>query len=303
VADGVLRIGELSRRTGVSVDLLRAWERRYGLLRPTRTDGGFRLYSGEDLARLRLMQHYLDKGLSAAQAAALVEEAQTAAFDSNPGIPPADVRKALTVLHESLERFEDAPADRVLERLLALFAPGAVLRDVVLPYLRGLGDRWACGEATIAQEHFATGFLEAWMLSMARGWGNPREHRALLACLPGERHVLGLIAFGLALRDLGWQIIYLGPDTPLTAVERAASSVTPDVVVLTATRTAIWDQARDALEDLARRRPLAVGGAGVAGQVAGPRILPADPLVAAHALTAGAAATTIGRTGPDSSAG
>src|SRR3954454_5626406 len=59
---------------------------------------------------------------------------------------------------------------RTLERLLGVFAAGAVLRDVVLPYLREVGERWACGEATIAQEHFASNFLEGWMQTMARGW-------------------------------------------------------------------------------------------------------------------------------------
>src|SRR5829696_9445111 len=65
----VLRIGELSRRLGVSDHVLRAWERRYGLLRPVRTAGGFRLYSEADLERVRRMQAHLAEGLSPAQAA------------------------------------------------------------------------------------------------------------------------------------------------------------------------------------------------------------------------------------------
>jgi DNA-binding transcriptional MerR regulator len=150
-AEGLLRIGELSRRTGVSVDVIRAWERRYGLLRPGRTDGGFRVYSVDDIARLRLMRHYLAEGIPTAQAAALVHRVQTAALDANPGVPPGDVRKALRLLRDSLESFNDAPADRMLERLLGVFSPAAVLRDVVLPYLRELGKRWECGVATVAQ--------------------------------------------------------------------------------------------------------------------------------------------------------
>jgi DNA-binding transcriptional MerR regulator len=288
MAEALLRIGELSRRTGLSPDVIRAWERRYDLLQPARTSGGFRLYSASDLARLRLMQHYLGTGLPTAQAAGLVHRVQTAALDSNPGLPPGDVEKALAVLCESLERFDDAPAGRVLDRLLGVFSPGAVLRDVVLPYLRGVGERWQCGHATVAQEHFASAFIEAWMLSLSRVWGRSGGHRAVLACVPGERHTLGLLACGLALRDLGWRITYLGADTPVTALDEATEAVGGDVVVLSCALPATLAAAAPGLRDLTRRRALAIGGAGAADARLSwltSRVLPADPIVAAHALT------------------
>src|SRR3954469_26072832 len=289
VAESLLRIGELSRRSGFSADVIRAWERRYDLLRPTRSDGGFRLYSADDIARLRLMRHYLGRGIPTAQAAGLVHRVQTAALDANPGVPPGDVRKALRVLRESLERFEDGPADRALQRLLGVFTPGAVLRDVVLPYLRELGERWECGEATIAQEHFASAFLEGWLLTMARGWSRSGPYRAVLACVLGERHKLGLIAFGLALRDLGWRVTYLGADAPVPAVDHAARAVAANVIVLSATLPDTLAAAADDIRDLARDHPVAVGGAGAGADRSSwlaPRTLPTDPIVAAHALTA-----------------
>ena len=287
--DGVLRIGELSRRTGLSTDVIRAWERRYDLLRPSRTDGGYRQYSADDISRVRLMQHYRARGLPNAQAAGIVHRVQTAAFDANPGVPPGDARKALRVLRGSLESFDDGPADRVLERLLGVFAAGAVLRDIVLPYLREMGERWACGEATIAQEHFASSFLEGWMLTMARGWSRSGPYRAVLACAPGERHTLGLIAFGLALRDLGWRITYLGADAPVHAVEHAAGAVAADVVVLSAALPGTVAAGRADIRELARTHAVALGGAGVIDNRAAwlaTRTLPADMLVAAQALTA-----------------
>jgi len=289
VNDPLLRIGELSRRTGLSADVIRAWERRYDLLQPQRSDGGFRLYGVDDLSRLRLMQHFLGRGLPAAQAAGLVHRVQTAAFDTNPGVPEADARRALHVLRTSLESFDEAPAERLLQRLLGVCAPGAVLRDVVLPYLFEVGERWERGEATIAQEHFASSFLEGWLLTMARGWGQSGGRRALLACMRGERHVLGLISFGLALHDLGWRITYLGADTPLDAIACAAEAVDADVVVVAATLPAALTGALDDLRALADRHPLAIGGSAAVG--AGEpwlsdRTLPADPLVAAQALAA-----------------
>lgn len=287
--DDLLRIGELSRRSGVSVDSIRAWERRYALLRPSRTDGGYRLYSSDDVSRLALMLHYLGRGLPAAQAAGLVQRVQVAAFDADLTLPAGDARKALRVLQASLEEFDDGPAVRMLERLGGVFATGAILRDVVLPFARGLGQRWERGEVTIAQEHFATSFLEGWMLAMARGWGRSGRYRAVLACLPGERHTLGLLAFGLALRELDWRVTYLGADTPLRAAESAAEAVAADVMVLTGALPAAIHASSTELEHLMRRRAVAIGGAGArAARVDWllPRTLPEDPLVAAHALTA-----------------
>ncbi len=139
VSDGLFRIGELSRRTGVSADVIRAWERRYGVLQPARSASNFRLYSTDDLARLRLMRHYVEQNVAPSRAAELVRQARSAALEHNRGIPPAEVRKALDALQGSLERFDAAPADRLLRRLTALFTPAVILRDVVLPYLRELG--------------------------------------------------------------------------------------------------------------------------------------------------------------------
>ena len=234
------------------------------------------------------MRHYLRTGVPAAQAAALVREGRTAAPGSNPGVPSGDVRKALEILHRSLERFDDGPADRALGRLLGVFAPGVVLRDVVLPFLRELGERWARGEVGVAEEHFASGYLEGWMLSLGRGAGQAGRRRAVLACVPGERHTLGLIAFGVALRDLGWRVTYLGADTPLPALDRAARATGAEVIVLAAAMATTFGAAAAAVEDLAGRRPVRIGGAGAAdarlGWVA-ERLLPADPVAAAQALS------------------
>jgi DNA-binding transcriptional MerR regulator/methylmalonyl-CoA mutase cobalamin-binding subunit len=289
MSEGMLRIGELSRRTGVSTDAIRAWERRYDLLRPARTAGNFRLYSAGDISRLRLMRHYLGNGVPAAQAAALVHRVQSAAVVANPGIPRGDVRSALSVLRAGLESFDDGPPGRVLERLLGVFTAGAVLRDVVLPYLRSLGDRWACGEATIAQEHFASAFIESWMLGMARRWSRSGARKAVLACVPGERHTLGLLAAGLALHDLDWRITYLGPDTPVHAVAQVAAATEPDAIVLSCTLPSHWAGVRADVRRLLGVHPVMLGGAAVAGDRShwtASRCLPVDPIVAAQALTA-----------------
>ena len=206
---GHLRIGELSRRTGTSVDLLRAWEKRYGLLEPDRSEGGFRLYSDEDVGRVRTMQGHLAAGLAAKEAARRALEEPGSETDGVQLV--AQSRRELA---DALAGFSEGRANAVLDRLLAALSVDAVLRDVVLPYLHDLGEAWERGEASIAQEHFASNVLRGRLLGLGRGWGEGSGPHALLACPPREQHDLGLIAFGLALRNRGWRITYLGPGHP-----------------------------------------------------------------------------------------
>ena len=222
------------------------------------------------------------------RAAELVREASMTAFDENPGIPPGDIDDVMSVLRVALERFDSEPAEAHLQRLSRIFTPGVILRDVVLPFLREVGERWECGEATIAQEHFASCFLESWMLGRARGWGRAGARRAVLACIPGEHHALGLIAFGVALRELNWSITFLGRDTPVGSVRRAAEAVEPDAVVLAGVMPEALAIASDDIAGLAADRTVLLGGAMTATYTLGDadvQILPADLLAAAKALT------------------
>jgi methanogenic corrinoid protein MtbC1 len=279
---GLLRIGELSRRSGVSPELLRAWERRYGLLRPTRSPGGLRLYSADDLERVRLMQHHLARGLAAAEAATLASEQPAASVD--PGALLSDTKQELA---DALAAFDEAHAHAVLDSLLAATTVETVLAEVVLPYLHQLGELWERGEATVAQEHFASGLLRGRLLGLARGWGRGLGPRIVLACAPGEQHDLGLIAFGLALRARGWRIVYLGADTPLSSVADAAHAADAVFVVISTVTNVRFESHRDELRELGRKHRLCLGGAGAAGVALGidAEILPGDPVAEADRLT------------------
>ena len=233
VPAALLRIGELGRRHGVSPDLLRVWERRYGLLTPERSPGGFRLYTADDDARVREMRRHLGQGYSAAVAARMVLDApaQTPVLDRETAIATA-----LADLGRELEAFHDVEAQAVLDRLLATFSVEVVLRDVVLPYVRSIGDRWEDGTLTIAQEHFASAVLRGRLLGLARGFDVGSGPRALLACPSGEYHDLGLLCFGIGLREHGWRVTYLGADTPIDTLRDTAMRLEPDLVVLCAER-------------------------------------------------------------------
>ena len=257
---GLLRIGELSRRSGVSPELLRAWERRYGLLRPTRSPGGLRLYSADDLGRVREMQQHLAGGLAAAEAAALAGQSES---DAVPSLRVPDTARA--ELAAALDAFDEPRAQSTLDQLLSEVTVESVLSDVILPYLEDLGERWERGEATVAQEHFSTTILRGRLLGLARGWGRGVGPLALLACLPGERHELGLMAFGLALRSHGWRVAYFGGDTPFQTIDEAAGALEPSLIVLSAVTSDRVQAALPQLQALTRRYRVALGGGGVAG--------------------------------------
>jgi MerR family transcriptional regulator, light-induced transcriptional regulator len=283
IEGGPLRIGELSRRSGVSPELLRAWERRYGLLRPTRSPGGLRLYSADDLTRVHAMQHHLADGLAAAEAAALATRPQEgAALES--AVSPAVARRELD---EALTSFDEARSQAVIDSLLARLSVDTFLRDIVVPYLHDLGDRWERDEVSVAQEHFASSLLRGRLLGLARGWGRGLGPCVVLACAPGEQHDLGLIAFGLALRQRGWRIVYLGSDTPLDTVADAARALDPEFVVISAVGSRAFRTHRAELARLARDYRVCLGGAGAAkaGIDADVLVLGGGPVDEAERLT------------------
>src|SRR5581483_1461072 len=267
--------------SGVSRELLRAWERRYGLLQPTRSAGGLRLYSPDDLARVQAMQRHLADGFAAAEAAALAT--RTAAHTNDEIATPTGKDE----LAAALARFDDGAAHAVFDALLARLSIDAILRDVIVPYLHELGERWERNEVSIAQEHFASTLLRGRLLGLARGWGRGVGPAAVLACAPGEQHDLGLLAFGLALRARGWRIVYLGADTPIASVADAARSCSPAVVVVSAVDARALRRHADELRQLARDTRVCLGGAGAAKAPAGPDLLrlTGDPVEEAEQLT------------------
>jgi methanogenic corrinoid protein MtbC1 len=248
-----------------------------------RSTGGLRLYTSDDLERVTRMQQHLADGLAAAEAAALASEvsAETEglAFDA------AAVRHDLGA---ALESFDEAYAQAVLDSLLSMTTLDIVLAEVVLPYLHELGERWERGEVSVAQEHFASAVLRGRLLGLARGWGRGFGPRALLACLPGEQHDLGLIAFGLALRARGWRIAYLGGDMPIESVSGAAHAVDPAFVVLSAVDAESFRRFAAELRALAREHRTCIGGAGAREAEAaaiGATLLSGGPVEEADRLT------------------
>jgi DNA-binding transcriptional MerR regulator len=256
---GALRIGEFARRVGVTPELLRAWEQRYGLLQPIRSDGGYRLYTRHDAERVARMRRGLDDGLSAAESARL---ALTEARPAGGLLDDARLR-----LLAAVRAYDEAALHAVLDEAFAGFALETVVGDLLLPTLREIGDAWERGELEIGQEHFATNLVRERLLSLARLWGRGGGPRAVLACPPGERHDIGVIAFGLLLRSHGWRILFLGADTPVPTIEAAVEATDPELVVVASIDASRFEAEADGLRRLAKTAPLVLSGAGASDEI------------------------------------
>ena len=231
---GALRIGEVARRTGVAVPTLRAWERRYGLLDPERTEGGHRLYRESDVERVRAMSELLEEGWSAAPAARRVlrEPASVTplrAVDGGAG----DAATGLIERLETAIRAFDAPAaDLALDEVLIRLEVPTALDEVILPVLRRVGDGWQDDPSIIAREHFATNTLRPRLQRLLRTGVSSAQRSCLAATPEHEEHDLGLLASAVVAAHAGWRVHYLGSRTPTSAIEHSVTDLAPQIVLI-----------------------------------------------------------------------
>ena len=275
-SSGQLRIGEFARRVGVTPELLRAWESRYGLTRPVRSPGGFRLYTEADAVRVERMRRALEQGLSAAEAARAALEDER---------PSEGLLEDLAVrLLAAIERWDEVAAHSVLDESFAAFGLEQSLRHVVLPTLKEIGDGWKRGEIEVSQEHFGSNLIRGRLLALTRYWGRGTGPLALLACAPGEMHDITLLGFALVLRSYSWRIVFLGADTPIETLARTSETTRPALVVVSSFDTALLEAEGTALRRLAQKVPLALAGPGATDELCarlGARRLDGDLIAAA----------------------
>lgn len=229
--DAVLRIGEIARRTGVSVDTLRAWERRYEVLRPERTPGGHRLYTERDVSRVQQVQHLVNDGWSVAAAAAFVAEQEFATGEGG-----AETARALMHrLTDALDRFDVRAASMAIDEALQLLGPAPACDDVIAPVLRRVGDNWENDPEVIAREHLASQLIRSHLIAALPAVPGPTSRGCLAAGPEGEEHDLGLLMAACSLGGEGWNVQFLGGRTPTSALESAVVSTAPRVILLAAT--------------------------------------------------------------------
>lgn len=220
-------VGVVARLSGLSPEVLRAWERRYRVVEPLRTEGGTRRYRPEDLERVRLVKRAVDAGHRVGRIARLPADALRRLAGA------AGQRRELAPLLGALSDLADAEVRRLLALQLATLGPGRFARELVLPLVDEVGERWSRGRMGIASEHLLTGVLRSLLgAALQPGAAALLGPRLVLATPPGEPHELGLLVAALIALGAGANPLYLGPDLPVPELVGAARRTRAAVVGL-----------------------------------------------------------------------
>ena len=262
------------QRTGLTPATLRAWERRYGVVQPGRTEGGQRLYSDDDVERLSVLRALTEggrpirlvAGLPIAEARALLGEDRRAEVPG-AGAGPADVKARVAEALGHARALDGDALHAGLRRAALAVGATSFLDDVLAPFLTELGAAWSRAEIGPAQEHLASEKVEAvlsWLTdSTANGSTAPT---VVLVTLPGERHQLGARLAAAAATLAGWRVAYLGADLPPEEIARAARAVDAAAVAVSVVLSPASEETRANLRalrrDLPAEVPILVGGRG-----------------------------------------
>lgn len=214
----------LSEQTGVPATTLRAWERRYGLLKPKRTPKGHRLYTNDDVDMVRQVVTLLedDYTISKAISAIRLGEAREKPAEETPS-HWVGIRKRFS---RAIETFDENLLDSAYNEALSLYPIDIVTINLIRPLLIQLGEEWERRPTGIAEEHFFTAYLRNKIgARMHHAAGRNQGKRLLVACLPGEHHELGVLLFALSAMTRGYRILYLGADLPLEQVKLVAGNI------------------------------------------------------------------------------
>ena len=224
----VKRAAEL---TGLPADTLRMWERRYAIVEPARSEGGYRLYDDAALRRLSAMRSLVDSGWTAREAARRVLADEARGVDAAP-TPPADARGDVGALARIAREYDGPALDAVLDEGFAVGTFEQAVDSWLMPALGALGAAWRDGSVTVAGEHFVSGAVTRRLAASFDAAGRSATGPCVVVGLArGSRHELGVLAFATALRRCGLDVVYVGGDLPpeewvdLVAVRGAAAVV------------------------------------------------------------------------------
>jgi MerR family transcriptional regulator, light-induced transcriptional regulator len=251
----------VARLTGIPIDTLRAWERRYRAVEPARDDRG-RLYDDADLQRLKLLRRLVERGHAIGRIANLPEADLAALLEA--GLEPSDRGGRVDVvdlgaLLDAVDRYDLASVDRMLGKLAAVLSAREMVHDVVLPFMREVGQGWVSGRFTVAQEHMVSASLRNLVGALVRLQA-PRDGRTVLvfATPPGERHELGITAAAMLAAAGGLGVVYLGSDLPAADVVEAVRRTGARAIVLGLTRLELGRPAVEAVRAVVEGAPAGV---------------------------------------------
>jgi len=282
--------------TGISVDTLRAWERRHDAVSPARNERG-RLYNDADVAKLKKLGELVKRGHAIGSIAGLGDRELARLLDAGDthrsATPLAVAEVDVANLTSALERYDLDAVEGILNRHAAVLPPRDLVFAVILPLLEDVGRRWEAGRLRPAQEHLVSSTIRSVLGSLLRATVRPHALPKVIFATPaGERHELGLLSAALLAASAGYGVVYLGQDLPAADIAHAATAIGSRIVLLgLTTRGAATDAEIRRLADLLRGIELWIGGpaaaAGVSAAKGGARLVPGlsevVPMLARHA--------------------
>jgi DNA-binding transcriptional MerR regulator len=257
----------LAEKTGVAPTTLRAWERRYGLLKPERTPKGHRLYSVRDvevvtrIVKLLNDNYTISKAINEIKLEDIQEQADLDTLENPQSTEHWEVFQKRFL--SAIELFDENKLDAIYNEALSLYPIDLVSSQILRPLLSQLGIRWTERKTGIAEEHFFTSYLRNKVgARVHHASGKTKGSRLLLACVPGDYHELGSLLFGLSAMTRGYRLLFLGADLPLDQIKAVTESTDIDGVVLSAVSVNVRGQFARDLSQLADELscPLMLGG-------------------------------------------
>lgn len=257
-------IRAISEMTGVHPVTLRAWERRYGLIKPTRTAKGHRLYSEEDIQLVLKVVGLLEKGISVSQVNNHIAN-QELKSEPPPAIGSSDYwSTARQTMLNAIIRFDPNRLDATYNEAIALYPIDVVTHHLLTPLLEVLGERWNTADAGIAEEHFFGTYMRNKLGARLHHLGGRKKDGPTLvtACLPGEFHELGLLLFAIAAMEQGWNAVVLGANMPIEQLDSVAQRSKAAAIVLSGSADPTDKALYNALSELVSQcgLPVFVGG-------------------------------------------
>lgn len=233
------KIGAVSRLTGLSADVVRVWERRYKAISPQRSEGGSRLYSDAEIARLRKLRQAVESGHAISQVAKLPDNElenlasrQRASLSVGPE-PANPYEIARERFLAAITRMDVVAADEEINRAATLYPPRVLVKQIVAPLLAEIGERWAHRDIGIAQEHVATNLIRNLLSSLFRLYPPDTTAETIVMATPsGERHEFGILLGALIAATRGWRVVYLGTDLPAAEIARTVKLTKARVLAL-----------------------------------------------------------------------
>jgi DNA-binding transcriptional MerR regulator len=254
VSDRSFRIQAAAQISGVNEPLIRAWERRYRVLAPKRTAGGYRTYSEADIEVLKRLKELTESGVAIAQAAALLPRIRRELKDQKPLKAPAapQLQRWQEEVLLGAQRLDQGAVERVLDEAFRSVTPLAFFEELVAPLMREVGHRWQQGIVSVAEEHLISAVAREKLVTLlSRAPRRSRRH-VLAACAAEEAHEFGVLGAALRFRHAGWKVTLLGARTPVEQLVRTLGALAPDVLAISLVQTT---GAREYVQALASALP------------------------------------------------